>query len=137
MFGSAVRNLVRPARRPARGRPVLAIEPLDAAHHAQRQHRSGVRPDRSHRFVSAGLGSINTDQQRAQTFTVGRTGTLSEVDVYVFRFFHNTDHGDLVLDLRAPAGRAADVRPGRRAPHRPPSRPPPCRNRRTASCRST
>src|SRR6476469_10984378 len=99
MFGSVVRNLVRPGRRPARGRRLLSVESLDER--ITPSIDQVYDPTGRTVFVSAGLGSINTDQQRAQTFTVGRTGVLSEVDVYVFRFFHNTDHGDLILDLRA------------------------------------
>jgi VCBS repeat-containing protein len=104
MFGSVVRNSVRPSRRPARGRRPLSVEALDERITPTVDQM--YDPTGRTTFVSAGLGSISTDQQRAQTFTVGRTGVLSEVDVYVFRFF-NTDHGDLTLDLRAlqPDGR--------------------------------
>src|SRR4051812_6514704 len=105
MFGSVVRNSVRPSRRPGRGRRPLSVEALDER--ITPTVDQVYDPTGRTTFVSAGLGSINTDQQRAQTFTVGRTGVLSEVDVYAFRFFRNTTHGDLTLDLRAtqPDGR--------------------------------
>src|SRR4051812_24871332 len=104
MIGSAVRNFVRPSRRPARGRRPLAVEGLEVR--ITPSIDQVYDPTGRTTIVSAGLGSINTDQQRAETFTVGRTGVLTEVDVYAFRFF-NTTHGDLTLDLRAtqPDGR--------------------------------
>ena len=106
MFGSAVRSLVRPGRRPARGRRPLAVEALDDA--SRPAVDQVYDPTRAHRSSSAPAWAASTrTSSEAQTFTVGRTGVLTEVDVYVFRFYHNTDHGDLILDLRAlqPDGR--------------------------------
>src|SRR4051794_39103858 len=46
------------------------------------------------------FGSINTNQQRAQTFTVGLAGELSRIDVLVHRFAISGDVGDLNLEIR-------------------------------------
>jgi len=106
MLGTFVKHFARPTTPRARGRrPALAVEALDARITPsvdQVYDPTGASP-----IVGAGLGSINTDQQRAQTFEVGKTGVLTEVDVYVYRFF-NTEHGDLILDIR---GTQADGRP--------------------------
>ena len=43
---------------------------------------------------------FNTNQEEAQTFTVGLTGTMAEVDLFISRF--NTNNiGDLIVDIRA------------------------------------
>jgi MYXO-CTERM domain-containing protein len=47
----------------------------------------------------AGFGGLNTNQYRAQTFQVGITGTLSEVDVYLIRQGSATG-GNLVFEIR-------------------------------------
>src|SRR5262249_36628157 len=41
---------------------------------------------------------FNATSEAAQTFTVGMTGTLTEVDLYAFRFSGTV--GDLILDIR-------------------------------------
>jgi hypothetical protein len=48
--------------------------------------------------VNAGLGGINTSQERAQTFTVSVSGTLAEIDVFAIAF--PPGEGRLILDLR-------------------------------------
>jgi PEP-CTERM motif len=50
--------------------------------------------------VFSGFGGANTNQYRAQTFQVGLTGTLSEVDVFVHRFSSSPTGGNLVLEIR-------------------------------------
>jgi PEP-CTERM motif len=52
-------------------------------------------------LVSAGFGGT---QNLAQTFTVGITGTLSEVDVSVERFAFNPPTGTLYLQIRTTTG---------------------------------
>jgi hypothetical protein len=52
-------------------------------------------------LVSAGFGGT---QNLAQTFTVGITGTLSEVDVSVERFAFQPPTGTLILQIRATTG---------------------------------
>lgn len=48
--------------------------------------------------LNAGLGGVNTSQERAQTFTVSVLGTLAEIDVFVKVF--PPGEGQLILDLR-------------------------------------
>jgi hypothetical protein len=48
---------------------------------------------------NAEFGSVNFNQQRAQTFTVGLTGLLTEVQVDVERFGSSTA-GNLVMEIR-------------------------------------
>src|SRR4051812_7217297 len=98
MFGSVVRSFVRPGRRPARGRLRLAVEALDER----------ITPSIDQQFDPVALGGstlstsegwFNFTGEAAQSFTVGATGVLSEVDLYIYRATGNT--GDLVLDIRA------------------------------------
>jgi VCBS repeat-containing protein len=49
-------------------------------------------------IMSTSCAYFNTNQEEAQTFTVGVTGTLTGVDVYISRFSGNT--GPLILDIR-------------------------------------
>jgi hypothetical protein len=53
--------------------------------------------------VFAGFGGVDTNQYRAQTFQVGITGALNEVDVYVIRQTSITG-GNLVLEIRKQDG---------------------------------
>ena len=48
--------------------------------------------------LNAGLGGVNTSQERAQTFTVSTSGTLAEIDVFVKAF--PSGEGRLIFDLR-------------------------------------
>ena len=48
--------------------------------------------------LSAGFGSINPSQERAQSFTVGLSGDLVRVEVYIHRFSGTS--GNLVADIR-------------------------------------
>ena len=106
MFGSAVRPLFRSIpSRTARRRPVLALEALDAR--ITPSLDQVYDPTGATTITGAGFASTNTDQERAQTFQVGITGVLTEVDVFAYRFF-NTFNGDLILDIR---GTQADGRP--------------------------
>jgi len=50
--------------------------------------------------LSAGFGGINSNQYRAQTFQVGMSGTLVEIDVFVRRFEATPVGGNLVFELR-------------------------------------
>src|SRR3954453_17438281 len=97
MFGSAVRNLVRPGHRPARGRRPLAVEGLDER----------ITPSVDQVFDPAAMGGVtlstnvgyyNTTAEAAQTFAVGASGTLTEVDLYLYRFSGTI--GDLIVDIR-------------------------------------
>jgi hypothetical protein len=63
--------------------------------------------------LSAGFGGINTNQERAQTFQVGRTGTLTEIDVYSRRV--SAPGGNFMIEVRrtdaagAPSNDPADL----------------------------
>jgi hypothetical protein len=50
--------------------------------------------------VASGIGGINTNQYRAQTFQVGLSGTLGEVDVYMRRFPTSGIGGNMIFEIR-------------------------------------
>jgi hypothetical protein len=53
-------------------------------------------------YFATSCAYFNTDQEEAQTFTVGMSGTLSEVDLYLSTFSGSI--GDLIVDIRACQG---------------------------------
>ena len=106
MFANFVRGLIGINKRPRRTCR-LAIEALEAREvPAVDQVFDPVVQGSGN--VASGFATFNTDQERGQTFNVGLTGILSQVDVYVRRFAGSGNVGDLILDIR---GTQADGRP--------------------------
>ena len=99
MFGSAVRSLVRPSHPGVRRRPALAVETLDDRITPSWTRCSTPPPPAAPDYFDTSCTYFNSDQQEAQTFTVGKTGTLTEVDLYVSG--STPPLGDLIVDVRA------------------------------------
>jgi hypothetical protein len=83
--------------RARRSRPlsVLGLEARITPSVDQVYDPTGANP-----YWGGGFSYLDPGQERAQTFQVGTTGVLTQVDVWVYRFFNDV-HGDLVLDIRA------------------------------------
>lgn len=111
MFGTIFRRgRATGARRPGRVRPRpsprLVVENLEAREVPALDQVLDPTALTGGVTLSTSVSSINTDQEWAQTFTVGMSGVLSQVDLYMRRF--SGDTGPFVMDIRATQ---ADGRP--------------------------
>lgn len=108
MFAKIVRGLVGPTvRRPRRSiRPVLEALDVRVVPVVDQVFDPGQYGSP---YLSAGVAYYNTNQEIGQTFTVGVSGTLTQVDLYIYKWEGTV--GDLVLDIRGtrPDGRPTAV----------------------------
>lgn len=91
------RNIIRGSRRPRKPHRRLGLEALDV--------RIVPALDQvfdpaayTGAYLSGGVAYFNTNQEIGQTFTVGVTGILTQVDLYIYKWEGTI--GDLVLDIR-------------------------------------
>src|SRR3954453_14690288 len=102
MFGSPPRTLRRPRKSRAARLVAEALEARDVPSLDQvfdpTQYGGTI--------MASSVAYFNTNQEIAQTFTVGVTGVLTEVDLYMSRWSGGTN--PLILDIR---GTQADGRP--------------------------
>jgi hypothetical protein len=104
MFRYVFRPFARPTNRTTARRPTrtasLKVEALDDRITPSLDQVFDPPASGSNNYFSTSAAWFNTNQEEAQTFTCGMTGTLAEVDLYISRFDSN-NVGDLIVDIRA------------------------------------